>query len=112
MAINRTKLYLLAYDIADPARLQRVHRAVRQAGIPLQYSVFLVPARPHELDNLLLLLDGLIEDAVDDIRVYPLPVRIAVDRYGRQELPVGLDLVRGDHLSEGLIALVGEPEDG
>lgn len=111
MAVNTPKLHLLAYDIADPARLQRVHRAVRQVGLALQYSVFLVAARAGELDSLLRELRGLILDAEDDIRVYPLPVRLEVQRYGRQCLPEGLDLVRGDSLRDGLLALVGEPEE-
>lgn len=112
MAQNAPKLHLLAYDIADPVRLQRVHRAVRQVGLPLQYSVFLLSARPGELDALLRELQALIEDAEDDIRVYPLPSRLESERYGRQRLPDGIDLVRGDNLSDGLIALVGEPEAG
>ena len=112
MAQNAPKLHLLAYDIADPTRLQRVHRAVRQVGLPLQYSVFLVPAPTQELDALLSELHGLIVDAEDDIRVYPLPSRLEAERLGRQSLPEGLTLVRGDGLSDGLLALVGEPEDG
>ncbi len=39
MAANKTRLYLLAYDIADPRRLTQVHRTVRAVGAPLQYSV-------------------------------------------------------------------------
>lgn len=35
------RLTLVAYDIADPARLRRVHKVVRDFGDPLQYSVFL-----------------------------------------------------------------------
>ncbi len=110
MAQNAPRLHLLAYDIADPVRLQRVHRAVREAGIPLQYSVFLVSASPAELDALLRELDSLIVDAQDDIRVYPLPHRLEAERYGRQQLPGGIALVRGDSLADGLLALVGEPE--
>jgi CRISPR-associated protein Cas2 len=33
-------LYLVAYDIADPARLRAVHRVVRGFGDPVQKSVF------------------------------------------------------------------------
>lgn len=110
MAINEPRLHLLAYDIADPARLQRVHRSVRAAGIPLQYSVFLVPGRPRDIDNLLDELAGIIEPAEDDIRVYPLPHRLHVQRLGRQHLPEGIALLGNDRLDAGLRALVGEAE--
>lgn len=112
MAQNAPKLYLLAYDIADPARLQRVHRAVSAQGLPLQYSVFLVPGRPAQLDALLSELREILDDAQDDIRVYPLPARIEADRFGRQQLPEGLALLQGDSLGDGLLALVGGTEDG
>jgi len=110
MAINQTRLHLLAYDIADPKRLQQVHRAVRRAGIPLQYSVFLIPGRAADVEYLLRELDQLIEAREDDIRVYPLPNRLSVDRYGRQQLPQGLDLISGDHLHDSLLLLIGTPE--
>ena len=32
--------WLVCYDIAEPRRLARVWRAVREFGVPLQYSVF------------------------------------------------------------------------
>lgn len=32
--------YLLAYDIADPVRLRKVHDVVKGYGYSLQYSVF------------------------------------------------------------------------
>ena len=32
--------YIVAYDIADPKRLQRVHRTMRGYGDPLQYRSF------------------------------------------------------------------------
>ena len=110
MAIHRTQLFLLAYDIADPKRLQRVHRAVSVAGIPIQYSVFLVPATPIAIDALLVTLDAIIEPTRDDIRVYPLPARLEVSRYGRQHLPIGLDLIPGDHLREAFLSIAGAPE--
>jgi len=33
--------YLVAYDIADPVRLRRVHETVKGYGYSLQYSVFI-----------------------------------------------------------------------
>jgi CRISPR-associated protein Cas2 len=112
MAIHQPKLYLLAYDIGEPARLQRVHRTVREVGLPLQYSVFLVPGDAVVIDSLLQELASIIDDRDDDIRVYPLPARLESERFGRQQLPFGLDLVPGDSLHDGLLALIGEPEEG
>ena len=40
--------YIVAYDIADPKRLQRVHRTMRGYGDPLQYSVFRCVLSPSE----------------------------------------------------------------
>ena len=37
-------LYLIAYDIASPKRLQRVHRYLTDNAIPLQNSTFLFTA--------------------------------------------------------------------
>lgn len=38
MSRNR---YVVCYDVRDPARLRRTHRAMLGFGDPLQYSVFL-----------------------------------------------------------------------
>ncbi len=40
--------YIVAYDMADPERLQRVHRTMRGYGDPLQYSVFRCMLSPSE----------------------------------------------------------------
>ena len=90
MAIHQRHLFLLSYDIADPKRLIRVHRTVRRAGFPLQYSVFLVPGDAAAIDRLLKRLDAIIDPTRDDIRVYPLPSRLEVEHYGRQWLPAGV----------------------
>lgn len=92
MAANQRRPFLLAYDIADPKRLARVHRTVRREGIPLQYSVFLLYHKAAELDALLDRLDRIIQPAADDIRVYPLPQRIDAEQYGRQWLPPETEL--------------------
>jgi CRISPR-associated protein Cas2 len=105
--IQARKNYLLSYDIADPDRLVRVHRTVKRRGIPLQYSVFLVPADVDALQDLLGELQGLIDNCMDDIRVYPLPSRLEVVHYGRQTLPEGVDLVGADAAADGIAMLVG-----
>ncbi len=107
MPANQSMLFLLAYDIADPKRLLQVHRTVRRRGIPLQYSVFLIPDTVAMLDALLAELRGIISPIHDDIRVYPLPGRIQVDRLGRQQLPEGVRLVGDRCVDTAIAALVG-----
>lgn len=84
MAANRTQLHVLAYDISmDPQRLVRVHRLVRKWGFPLQYSVFLIPAKPSRIRELLSELEAVIDPKLDDIRVYPLPATVDIVQLGR-----------------------------
>ena len=42
-------VYLIAYDIADPARWRQVYRIMCGAGDPLQYSIFRCELDPVEL---------------------------------------------------------------
>ena len=99
MAQNRTQLHVLAYDISmNPARLTQVHRTVRQWGIPLQYSVFLIPGTPARISQLLGELDGIIDPKLDDIRVYPLPARVDIVQIGRGSTELDLFAGLGDPL--------------
>ncbi len=41
--------FLVAYDIREPKRLQKVHKAMTGFGDALQYSVFLCDLSPEEL---------------------------------------------------------------
>lgn len=110
MPANQRRPYLLAYDIADPKRLVRVHRTVRGSGMALQYSVFLVVATVRDLDELLATLDTIIKPALDDIRVYPLPMQFDAEQYGRQWLPGGIDLPSDASLTQALLAMVVEQD--
>jgi CRISPR-associated protein Cas2 len=92
MAINAQRNHLVCYDIADPDRLTQVHRTVRRWGIPLQYSVFLVPATSSGIARLSGDLARIINAREDDIRIYPLPNRIDIATLGRQGLPQGINL--------------------
>jgi CRISPR-associated protein Cas2 len=95
MAANRPQLHLLAYDISmDPRRLVQVHKTVRRWGIPLQYSVFLIPAAPSQIRALLAELETIIDRGRDDIRVYPLPSKVDIVQLGRGAAtdPAGIDL--------------------
>lgn len=110
MPANQRRPYLLAYDIADPKRLVRVHRTVRGSGMALQYSVFLVVGTTRDLDQLLAALDEIIKPSRDDIRVYPLPMQFDAEQYGRQWLPGGVDLPTDASLTQALLAMVAEQD--
>lgn len=111
MAIHQPHLHLLAYDIADPQRLVRVHRSVRAYGLPLQYSVFIIPGTNATLDALLAELAGIIEPTEDDIRVYPLPKHPDIEHFGRQWLADGVSLLGADPAGALTAALADAAND-
>ena len=65
--------WLVCYDIRHPKRLARVHRFMKQEGIPLQYSVFLVPGTRQDMHEMLARLEERIDQREDDVRAYPIP---------------------------------------
>ena len=87
MADNRSNLYLIAYDIADPKRLARVHRVLKQQGLPVQYSVFTVILKRKVLLHLLERINTLINQREDDVRCYRLPENSSADILGEQYFP-------------------------
>ncbi len=91
MAHGRTRLYLVCYDIADPKRLARVHRYLRDVAVPIQYSIFVLRATPAMLAGYFRDIDGLIDARADDVRAYPLPDRLQVFNLGRQLFPEGVE---------------------
>jgi len=107
MAIHAPRHHLVCYDIADPERLAKVHRTVKRWGIPLQYSVFLVPAAPSAIADLMAELTRLIDHRDDDIRVYPLASRLDLRLLGRQGLPEGVTLAHASEAGRALEGAVG-----
>jgi CRISPR-associated protein Cas2 len=87
MADSQNGLYLIAYDIADPKRLSRIHRALKKQGLPVQYSVFTVVMKRKALIRLLDHVEQLIDHAEDDIRCYRLPERTDIKTLGQQYFP-------------------------
>jgi CRISPR-associated protein Cas2 len=87
MADSQTGLYLIAYDIADPKRLARVHRTLKKLGLPVQYSVFSVAIKRKALLRLMDAISQLIHPTEDDIRCYRLPERSDIKTLGRQFFP-------------------------
>ncbi|MFI3157774.1 MAG: CRISPR-associated endonuclease Cas2 [Methylococcaceae bacterium] len=92
MADSQNGLYLIAYDIADPKRLSRVHRTLKKQGLPVQYSVFIVAIKRKSLLRLLESIELIIQPAEDDIRCYRLPEQSDIRILGRQFFPEGVML--------------------
>jgi CRISPR-associated protein Cas2 len=69
--MHREGWYLMAYDIACPRRLVRVHRVLKEEGLAVQKSVFLVHGTEPDMNALLNRLEKAIVRVEDDIRAYP-----------------------------------------
>lgn len=92
MAIRQPRVYLVCYDIADPDRLGQVHRILRQAGLPLQYSVFTTALAQADLLALLGEIEAVIAPREDDVRAYPLADDASPETAGKSWLPEGAAL--------------------
>ena len=84
--------WLVCYDIAEPRRLARVWRAVREFGVPLQYSVFWARLDGIGLGEALGAIATRIDPRADDVRLYPLPENVQIPGLGRDVVPIGVDL--------------------
>lgn len=97
---------LIAYDIADPKRLRRVHALLKGRALPLQYSVFLGRFTGKELDDLEQELRRRIHPKQDDVRIYALPGLTQPVSIGRPVLPAGVSWAAPD-----AILLAAEDEE-
>ncbi len=69
------RLYLVAYDIADPRRLRRARKKLLGFGRPIQYSVFycdLTPAEANAMETQLLKLIDITQDHLMIVDLGPL----------------------------------------
>lgn len=87
------RAWLLCYDIADPRRLQRVHRFVVQRGLRIQYSVYLVDMDRTAFLRMLEGLSRLVHHRCDDVRLYPVPRRCLAETLGQPLLHSGITLL-------------------
>ncbi|TXG83028.1 MAG: CRISPR-associated endonuclease Cas2 [Sphingomonadales bacterium] len=83
--------YLISYDIASPKRLARLHRRLKRYALPIQYSVFLAELTPSGLETVAALIEQIIDQRQDDVRIYPLPREGWATIQGRRPLPAGID---------------------
>lgn len=90
MSRTERRNWLVAYDIANPRRLARVHRYLKRHAIPVQYSVFVLHADQIMLEGVLDAIAKRIAPNEDDVRAYHLPRRCEVVFLGKQCLPDGV----------------------
>ncbi len=93
MAFNQPQLYRVCYDITDPKRLMRIHRFLRNEGLPVQYSVFTAQLTIRELKRVVNGLSLRMDPRTDDARVYPLPSGGERTCLGRQFFPEDVMLI-------------------
>lgn len=113
MSFSEIRAFLIAYDVADPKRLTKVHRFLAGEALAVQYSVFVTMASERQIDRIRAGIEQRIDWRQDDVRIYPLPARCQAHLIGRQILPPGI--VLADHQlvrllrEEGLAGAVQSP---
>jgi len=90
MSIHEPVQWLVTYDIASQRRGARVLKLMKNHGIPLQYSVFLVRATGAAMHALMRELREIVHPRADDVRAYRLPVDLECHRIGDGSLPEGI----------------------
>ncbi|MEM0129806.1 MAG: CRISPR-associated endonuclease Cas2 [Thermoplasmata archaeon] len=73
---------LVSYDIADPKRWQKVHRAMKGFGKALQYSVFVCDLSDAQRVRMVSILEDLIHTDQDRVMIVDLgpATGLAVER--------------------------------
>ncbi|HED14018.1 MAG TPA: CRISPR-associated endonuclease Cas2 [Gammaproteobacteria bacterium] len=84
MPVNKRLPLLICYDIANPKRLQRVHRVVSHKAVMVQYSVYYTEMNRTEIGRIIREVEECIDKRADDVRIYRLPERIQMDTIGEQ----------------------------
>lgn len=75
MSLHTPASWLVTYDISDPKRLARIHKALKKEGIPVQYSVFHLLTSQAKIGALMVKLGHLAHPQADDIRAYRIPAK-------------------------------------
>ncbi|MDR1828342.1 MAG: CRISPR-associated endonuclease Cas2, partial [Methylobacteriaceae bacterium] len=82
--------FVIGYDIRNPRRLQRVHKAMLNHATPIEYSVFVLEGNRRAAEKCMLHACRLINPKEDDLRCYRLPARGIQIRLGKPSLPEGI----------------------
>ena len=82
--------WIIAYDITDKRRLQKIHRQLTDIAISLQNSTFLYQGNQTQLIETLEQLMQNLDPKKDDLRAYPLAGKLY--RLGKPSLGTGISL--------------------
>jgi len=86
---NHSIKYLVCYDICNAKRLRRVHRLIRDWGIPIQFSIFEVEVNSGQFKQLTEKLSNLINQMEDKVMFYRLNPE-------QDRICLGLEVQTGD----------------
>ena len=86
--------YIIAYDIAHPSRLRRVHKRLSAEAYPLQNSVFLCQGNLKALQKLYQQLSSELRPSEDDLRFFPLAAQWYLQFWG---IPALCEDLRDSH---------------
>jgi CRISPR-associated protein Cas2 len=76
--------WLVAYDICDPKRLQRIGRYMSKIALRIQLSVYLVDSSVISVEQVVSDLEEIIDPGQDDVRLYRLTARSKMWGLGQQ----------------------------
>ena len=63
---------LVAYDIADPRRLGRVAKVIKDYGVRVQKSIFEVNVKDKRFDEMKRRVEEIIDEEEDGVKYFPL----------------------------------------
>ncbi|KUJ94895.1 MAG: CRISPR-associated endoribonuclease Cas2 [Desulfonauticus sp. 38_4375] len=64
-------LYVVSYDISCPKRLNRVFNALKDFGVPVQYSVFECDLSLSQVEEMLERVSAILDLEEDSLLLYP-----------------------------------------
>ncbi|MBK8972707.1 MAG: CRISPR-associated endonuclease Cas2 [Hahellaceae bacterium] len=67
---ERPLYWILAYDIRCPKRLTKMCKCMKNHGLHVQKSVFYITATRREMDDIIEDARSIMDEDVDDVRVY------------------------------------------
>lgn len=70
--MKRKGWYLIAYDIANPRRLSKVYRFLKNEGLAVQKSLFFIQGTECYINEILDHIASIMLLCEDDLRAYPI----------------------------------------